>query len=230
MFTVFSFAIAAFVSPGTPRVPSGMAIIPAGQYQPLYGASRGGVHVAAFALDRLPVTRAQFLAFVREHREWRTDALDAGTPRDLQRPVVSISVAAARAYCAAQQKRLPTTAEWEHAAVAPPSDVLAQYAARVPGAPDVVGTGPVNRYGVRHLHDRVWEWTDDFDAPLPHEHDAHATGAGASRAHVECASAALGASNTTDYPAFLRNAMRAALTPQSTTRNLGFRCAASLAA
>jgi formylglycine-generating enzyme len=141
---------------------------------------------------------------------------------------VSVSIAAARAFCAAQGKRLPTTAEWEIAAAAPVSDVLAQYAARTPGVPAAVGRGRASSVGVLHLHDRVWEWTSDFDGPAPasHEHSGHARSA---RAHVECASAAIGASTTADYPAFLRNAMRAALTASSTTRNLGFRCAASLA-
>ena len=41
-----------------------------------------------------------------------------------------------------------------------------------------------------------------------------------------CAGAALGASDAANYPAFLREAVRASLTPRSTARHLGFRCAA----
>ena len=84
-----------------------------------------------------------------------------------------------------------------------------------------------NVHGVRGLHDRVWEWTLDFNASVQrdmmHTHDIRPT----SGPHASCASAALGASDPSNYPAFMRNAVRSSLTSRSTLGGLGFRCAAS---
>src|SRR5215213_7574470 len=110
---------------------AGMVRLPAGAYRPLYGEATAAVAVGAFWLDRDPVTRGEFLAFVRRDprwvrgrvapaladregylAEWRSDETD------LQRPATGISWFAARAYCESLGKRLPTTAEWEYAAAA----------------------------------------------------------------------------------------------------------------
>ncbi len=49
--------------------PGGMARVGPGELQPVYTATAAAttVQVGAFALDRVPVTNAEFLAFVREH-------------------------------------------------------------------------------------------------------------------------------------------------------------------
>lgn len=96
--------------------------------------------MASFRLDRHPVTRGDFLAFVRAHPEWRRSVVSpraadragyltewrgdldpASGPAvavDPRRPVTGVSWFAARAYCAARGARLPTLAEWEYAAAA----------------------------------------------------------------------------------------------------------------
>ncbi len=220
---------------------SGMVRIPSGSYQPLY-ATR--VAVSAFALDRDAVTQAQFAGFVRTHAEWRRSAVSrevadasylAGWTSDVtpagaaDAPVTNVSWFAAKAYCEAQGKRLPTVNEWEYAAAADAhrrdastdpafrSAVLASYSSRHASPARRL---PTNVYGVRGLHDRVWEWTLDFN-PSAH---AHMT---AHEHHAYCASAAIGAADPSNYPAFLRQAVRASLTTRSTTAGLGFRCAAS---
>ncbi len=234
-----------------------MAIVPAGRYRPLYaapGAER--VAVAAFALDRGPVTTGEFLAFVERHPEWRRDRVrrvfaDAGyladwmTPTDAgsltarRRPATQVSWFAARAYCASLGKRLPTVDEWEYVAAASErtadargdatfrSRVLALYA----------GVGKrtsaesfVNAYGVRAMHGVVWEWTLDFNSVVLDD-DSRATGSGADARdrHLYCASAALNATDPSDYPAFLRQAVRAGLGARSSTSTVGFRCAAEVA-
>ena len=224
---------------------SGMVRIPAGSYQPLYAASGNArVTVAAFSLDRGAVTRGQYLAFVRANPSWRRSAVHrdradiaylAGWTADLafggapDEPVTGVSWFAAKAYCEAQGKRLPTVNEWEYAAAADAhrrdasSDpafraaVLAAYSQRhAPAA----RRDAANVYGVRGLHDRVWEWTLDFN-PSAH---AHMT---AHEHHAYCASAAIGAADPSNYPAFMRQAVRTSLTARSTLSGLGFRCAAS---
>jgi len=233
---------------------AGMVRLPAGSYLPLYRApGEGRVQVSAFALDRDAVTNADFLAFVRAHpvwqrgrvrpvfaepgylAEWRAD-LEPGDADALRRPVTSVSWFAAKAYCAAQGKRLPTVDEWEYAAAASETRrdaarepafvrrLLANYAAH---RPDTLR----NVYGVRALHGGPWEWTLDFNSVLVSD-DSRGLGAGGDeRDHgLFCASAAIGATDPSNYPAFLRYAFRAGLTGRTTARTLGFRCAADLPA
>ena len=236
---------------------SRMAMIPAGSYRPLYapvGTSR--IRVAAFALDREPVTRADFLAFVSRQPSWQrgrvrsvfADAgyladwrgvLDAGDADGLRRPVTQVSWFAARAYCASVGKRLPTVDEWEYAAAANErsSDasgdpafrarLLALYGGMRRSASDARGF--VNVHGVRALHGQVWEWTLDFNSVVLDD-DSRTTGSGADARdrHLYCASSAIGATDPSDYPAFLRYAVRAGLGARSTTSTVGFRCAADV--
>jgi formylglycine-generating enzyme required for sulfatase activity len=240
-------------------VPANMVTVPAGSYVPLYGAAgpAGSMRVATFRLDRDLVTMGDYLAFVRANPSWRRSAvrpvfaergylaewtgdLEPATPLD--QPVTGVSWFAAKAYCAAQGKRLPTTDEWEYAAAASETKrdaardpgfvrrLVTLYANRAGHAP-VAGAGFRNRYGVDDLHGVVWEWTLDFNGVLVSD-DSRELGSGvrASDHHLFCASAAIGATDPSNYPAFLRYAFRAGLTGRSTVGTLGFRCAAGNAA
>ena len=235
---------------------SRMAVLPAGSYRPLYapvGTSR--IRVAAFALDREPVTRGAFRSFVSRQPEWQRGrvrsvfadaryladwrgALDAGDADALRRPVTQVSWFAARAYCASLGKRLPTVDEWEYAAAASEraadasgdapfrARLLALYGA-MRGASAGPARGFTNVYGVRALHGVVWEWTLDFNSVVLDD-DSRATGSGADARdrHLYCASSAIGATDPSDYAAFLRHAVRAGLGARSTPSSVGFRCAA----
>ena len=226
---------------------AGMSIIPHGTFSPLYaekGAERVTVH--SFALDREPVTRGEFLEFVRRNPEWRRSAvktsvadkgyladwssdLSQGSVSDLRRPVTNVSRNAAFAYCKAKGKRLPTPSEWEYAAAASDtrrdgisdrafiSKLVGFYTKRSARSP-VIGTGVRNVYGVRDLHELVWEWTADAasDVHASHTH------------HMFCASSAIGATDPSNYPAFMRYAVRSGLTDRTTLKTLGFRCAGDL--
>jgi formylglycine-generating enzyme required for sulfatase activity len=116
-----------------------MVTIAAGVYTPLYSNGREAARVAvnAFDLDTYAVTNAQYLTFVQANAWWRRSRVprlfaepvylshwpsDLPSPEAsvawLHSPVTSVSWFAARAYCAWQQKRLPSVAEWEYAALA----------------------------------------------------------------------------------------------------------------
>jgi formylglycine-generating enzyme required for sulfatase activity len=224
---------------------AGMVSIPSGSYVPLYtmkGMER--VTISRFALDSEPVTRGEFLEFVRRHPEWRRSAigsaaadrgyltdwssdLSAGSATDLRRPVTGVSRNAAIAYCSSKSKRLPTVDEWEYAAAASEnsrnasrdrkfiSRILGMYTSRSTRALQV-GTGFRNVYGVRDMHELGWEWTADSEQHLDQKH------------HMNCASAAIGAPDPSNYPAFMRYAVRSGLQSRTTLKNLGFRCAANL--
>jgi formylglycine-generating enzyme required for sulfatase activity len=75
----------------------------------------------------------------------------------------------------------------------------------------------------------VWEWVDDFDtlfAPSgrsAHEHADMAMGAGETA--MSCGAAALSVTDPENYPMILRLAVLSALHRNSTTADLGFRCA-----
>ena len=228
-----------------------MATIPSGTHQRLYGTAKATVR--RFALDRDAVTRGEFLSFVRTNSAWRKSLvkpqraersyladwkgdLDAGT--EPGRPVTSVSWYAADAFCKAKGKRLPTVDEWEFAAASSEASrdaarqpafinrLVGIYAGRAAGARMPASTGFRNLYGVRGMHDRVWEWTADFKPGADPHHD-HTSMKG----HVHtmsCASSAVGAADPSNYPAFMRYAVRAGLERRSTMTTLGFRCAATL--
>jgi len=99
-----------------------MARIPGGRYEPLFMHGHGSVKVDPFALDRFPVTRGEYLAFVAANPAWRRGrvgrtlagpgylagwpgAASAGSARDLRLPATGVSWHAARAYCAWRGKR-----------------------------------------------------------------------------------------------------------------------------
>ncbi|MBI2357514.1 MAG: SUMF1/EgtB/PvdO family nonheme iron enzyme [Deltaproteobacteria bacterium] len=146
------------------------------------------VDLPAFSIDRTPVTNAQFAAFLnavgpvgsRGERLFDIDDPDARIhARDGKwvadkgfenHPVVEVSWAGARDYCAWVEKRLPTETEWEKAARGtdgrkypwgngPPDKTRAQFNARynqtVPVDSFPAGASP---YGVLDMAGNGWEW------------------------------------------------------------------------
>lgn len=203
--------------------------------------------VAPFAIDAVPVTNADFLAFVREDATYRRDRIPrlfavpgylrhwAG-PEDLggadpDAPAVHVSWFAASAYCEARGGRLPTEAEWElvarasetaRDALGDPAFVTGTLALTTASGPlGPVGRGAPNAYGVHDLH-RLFEWVEDAHASLA----ALDGRSGDDRLAAVCGGAADGAADRRDYAAFLRVTLRTAIDAAGHAAHLGFRCAA----
>ena len=241
----------------TSAPPPGMVYIAAGVYMPLFqGGSAGAqVTVQAFYLDRYPVTNARYLAFVQAQAQWRRSHVprlfaDAAylqhwqgdippaevTAAWLQSPVTHVSWFAARAYCAWQQKRLPSSAAWEYAALASDSApdglqdaayrerLLEWYTRPAPAVPPPVGSSGPNYWGVYDMHGVIWEWVADFQTALM-------AGESRSEGNIDrdlfCGAGTTGvtAQQRVNYPAFMRYAYRSSLRGTYTVPNLGFRCA-----
>jgi len=227
-----------------------MVSVAAGEVELLFPIEgEAALPVDAFLIDSVPVTNAQYLAFVAEHPEWaRTaapsvfagDSYLAGWAGDFDlgslnpdAPATNVSWFAAAAYCEARNARLPTEAEWEYVAkvgferrdgYAEPGyreRILSLTSTRAP-VPGAVGSGTPNALGVHDLHGLVWEWVFDVGSGF---NTADSRSEGDRRLQLVCGGGSAGASDKGDYAAFLRYAFRSGLSGDYTGSGLGFRCA-----
>ena len=249
LLTILALALAATAAQAAPRA----VRVEGGVYTPVFPPSpeEKEIRVKPFILDERPVTNGEFLAFVRAQPRWQRDrisrlfagegylshwggptALGGGAPPDA--PVVQVSWFAAKAYCEAQGKRLPTESEWEYVASASETradarqdpafvaQLLGWYARPNAKVLPPAGKGAPNVHGIRDMHGLVWEWVSDFNSTLV---------SGDSREDGDpdkmrfCGAGALTAADKNDYATFMRIAFRSSLKAPYTTGNLGFRCA-----
>ncbi len=186
-------------------VPEGMIEIPTGAFT--MGSDQGPADerpahpltLAAFLIDRHPVTNARFAEFLnavgthnpKGERLFDFDDPDARIHRIGDRwgadkgyenhPVVEVTWAGARDYCAWRGKRLPTEAEWEKAARgadgrrypwgnSAPDRTRAQFSARFNETARVdafpAGASP---YGVHGMAGNAWEWVSSAYRPYPYD-------------------------------------------------------------
>lgn len=206
--------------------------IPSAPFRPFFKGSLAPTRVNAFRLARSPVTRGDFLSFLKCHPEWRrsrataslseaaylsdfSDDLTPG-PLPLDAPVTFVSWFAARAFCASHGLRLPTTIEWERALGSN---------GEPGGSSGGSATAPTFEFAMGRaaadLHDSelqaagVWEWTSDFNStPV----------AGGAAASQFCGDG-VRSNAPSDYAAFLRYSFRSSLKAGYALKNLGFRCA-----
>lgn len=231
---------------GSTQVNPGMVRIEAGSFKPLYAQPGETIaRVASFAIDTVPVSQRDFVAFATRYSQWTPGKVPAlfadrgyleNTGSAADQPVTRVSWFAAAAYCRARGARLPTTNEWEYAARASErrrdastdaefKQLVLELAMRSRPASFRIGSGLRNVWGVRDLHGGVTEWTQDFHTIFG---DADSRRTGHADRSITCASGAVTSGDASDYAAFLRYAFRATAEARMTGANVGFRCAASL--
>ena len=202
--------------------------------------------------DSIPPTRAVTAApWWRQiyGASWRhPEGLESSVDDRLDHPVVHVSWNDARAYCRWAGARLPTEAEWEYAARGgleqrryPWGDELTPdgehrmnvWQGRFPTLNTLddgyLGTAPVhafppNGYGLHNMTGNVWEWCADWFSAAFHVHGSRRNPKGPrSGTHrvMRGGSYLCHASYCYRY----RVAARSANTPDTSTGNLGFRCA-----
>ncbi len=186
-----------------------------------------------------------------EGADWRhPEGPHSGIDERLDHPVVHVSWNDAAAYCAWAGKRLPTEAEWERAArggleglAFPWGDELepggeqrmnvwqGDFPARNTLADGYLGTAPVDAFepnglGLFNTTGNVWEWVGDwfhasFRARDTRRRDPRGPSHGTSKVQK-------GGSYLChhSYCRRYRVAARQSSTPDSSTGNVGFRCAA----
>jgi formylglycine-generating enzyme required for sulfatase activity len=181
------------------NIPSGAFIMGSNQ-GPADEAPAHEVSVRDYAIDRFPVTNAQFADFLnavikpgsgerlydfddpdaRIHMRGGRYLADSGYETH---PVNEVPWGGAVAYCKWQGKRLPTEAEWEKAARGTdarrypwgndlPDARRARYGAGWnQTAPVHATSGGASPYGVRDLAGNVWEWVSSAYRPYPYRAD-----------------------------------------------------------
>lgn len=237
-----------------PSKPLGMALIAGGSYKPLYAKEAKARNAEPFYIDIAQVTNAQFLEFVTNNPTWRRSQiqstladknylshwrgdLDVGDEKALAAPVVNISWFAAKAFCEAQGKRLPTQDEWEFVARADATrldastdqvflrQLLEWYSKPASGPLSAANEGVLNVHGVRGLHGAVWEWVHDFNSTMV---VGDSRGDGSLERKLFCGAGSLLAADVSNYAAFMRYAFRSSLQGSYCVGSLGFRAAKSV--
>jgi formylglycine-generating enzyme required for sulfatase activity len=197
-----------FIAQVALTLPVDRIAIPAGAYYRGAGNDRaaeadespgGRITLPAFTIDRTEVTRGAYAACVLSGRCAARGDLGAADITS-RLPMTNVSWQEATSYCATNQGRLPTEAEWERAARGAkdrrrypwgdsPRCDRANYGnfegegscPDNPGRPVEVGRYPAGASpdGVLDLAGNVWEWTADFyDGKTPGKQAAKVTARG----------------------------------------------------
>jgi sulfatase modifying factor 1 len=228
------------------------APVPAGSIATILPPAPGVkvANVAAFSMDRVPVSNGDYARFVAAHPEWRRDRAprvfaDGGylqhwasatspAPGTAQQPVTRVSWFAASAYCEAQGARLPRWYEWERVSAADRtradarSDpawrqrILDWYARPAGGPLPDVGRGEPNYFGIRDVHGLVWEWVEDLGSMMVSGDNREQ---GDPDLKKFCGSGALSLEQKDNYAMLMRIATLSSMQASYTSTTMGFRCA-----
>lgn len=160
--------------------PEDMVLIPQGEFT--MGSNAHGdetphqVVLDAYAIDTYEVSNADYRAFMKATQYAAPAYWDDPRLNKPDQPVVGVNWYDANAYCEWAGKRLPTEAEWEHAAEGPHGShfpwghdiepTRANYGQHV-GKTTPVDSYPdgVSRFGVYNMAGNVFEWVSDWYSP-----------------------------------------------------------------
>jgi formylglycine-generating enzyme len=206
------------------------------------------IKIVSYKMRSKPVTVAEFARFADSHPQWRkenvpsifADAnyLATALKKNInsQQPITQVSWFAAQAFCENEGARLPTWYEWELVAAADKtrrdarqdplwrSDILQWYSRPSTDSLRPVGSSSPNLYGIYDLHGLVWEWVYDFSSLMV---SADNREQGDTDTLRFCGAGAISMNNKDNFAILMRLALLSSLSADSTTRNLGFRCAQS---
>ena len=183
-------------------------------------------------MSRTPVTVAAYRRFAEATGRAMPEAprFNHGWEKE-DHPIVNVSWEDAKAYCEWAGGRLPTEAEWEHAARAgkeglkyPWGDEIGEKHANYgqnAGGTSAVGSYPANDFRLYDMAGNVWEWVADQYEPNYYskspKKDPQGPASGEGRV-------LRGGSWSLD-PQDLRASVRPGLQPGSRVDFIGFRCA-----
>jgi formylglycine-generating enzyme len=189
------------------------------------------VSIPAFLMDRYEVTNQLYAEFVRatkrsQPRHWMNGVF---APETAKHPVYNVSWADAKDFCAWQEKRLPTEAEWERAARGgleakdyPNGDEVKKSDARFdnPAGPGPVGQFAPNGFGLYDMAGGMTEWTADW-----FDHDYYRKGVndnppGPPNGQYKVIRGGAWSDPSKRITVFFRNWVR----PEQKSPNIGFRC------
>ncbi len=138
------------------------------------------VELSSYKIDKYEVSNADYAEFMKATKHPEPAYWDDPRLNNPELPVVGVNYADATAYCEWKGKRLPTEAEWEHAARGPENlrypwgdkldPKLANYGKNhsstmpVDSLPE--GASP---YGAHHMAGNVFEWVQDWYDPRFYE-------------------------------------------------------------
>lgn len=248
--------VAAFALPALAASPDEMIVIPAGEF--IMGSDTGPederpahrVTLPAFRIDRLPVTNAEFAAFLNAKgpgtavRWYDHDDADArirlrggrwvSDAAYENHPAVEPTWAGAREYCAWRGKRLPTEAEWEKAARGTDGRrypwgheaadrTRAQFAAgwNATASADGFPAG-ASPYGVLDLAGNTWEWVSSLYRSYPYRPDDGREDLAASGVRGTRGG---GHDSSADEITTTQRGRTLSRNPRAGHHNIGFRCA-----